>query len=158
MKLHDYQAKTTRRPRPKGTTNSAKGAGLAWLHRIRDEAPDGRCRDWPFGQLKGGYGQVTFEGRITSAHRAMLILMTGTNPVDLLALHSCDRPICCAPWHLRWGTQQENTTDAFSRARRSNAHNFEKRMCSECGLVSNPGAIGKHRKSSGHQGVMPYVQ
>lgn len=31
------------------------------------------------------------------------------------ALHSCDRPICCNPRHLRWGTQQENVDDAVAR-------------------------------------------
>jgi hypothetical protein len=32
-------------------------------------------------------------------------------------LHSCDRPICVAPWHLRWGTIAENRADCVSRNR-----------------------------------------
>lgn len=171
LQLHDYQLLARdflrhpsgtpgkgRKPRPKGTTNSPKGAGMAWLRRTLAESPDGLCRDWPYGTLKGGYGQVIFQGRTTSAHRAMLVLITGENPRGMLALHSCDRPACCAPWHLRWGTQKENVADAFNRNRRSNALNYSKRTCTECGLVSNPGAVGRHQKYTGHEGVMSDVQ
>ena len=147
----------SRRPRPKGTTNSRRGAGLEWLCALMQEEPDGQCRDWPYEKLKGGYGQVIFNGRTTSAHRAALIMATRENFPGLLALHSCDHPICCAPWHLRWGTNRENAADAFRRGRRNNAFNFWRRQCADCGLVTNPGALARHQKRSEHKEVMPDV-
>ena len=35
------------------------------------------------------------------------------------ALHSCDRPICCNPDHLRWGSNAENRRDSVARGRQS---------------------------------------
>lgn len=142
----------TRRTRPPGTTNSRKGAGLAFLKMVAAETPDGLCRDWPYGTLKGGYGQVMLRGRVTSAHRAMLIILTGENEPGSVARHTCDRPVCVAPWHLLWGTQSENTVDAFERNRRY--QNTGERTCAMCGFKHSPLLVGLHQKKSGHEGVI----
>lgn len=35
---------------------------------------------------------------------------------------------------------------------------FTRTPRTECGLVSNPGAVGRHQKYTGHQGVINHVQ
>ena len=65
-----------------------------------------------------GYSRIKIDGKTHRAHRVSLTLFKG-EPVtpDLLALHSCDNPVCCNPDHLRWGTQKDNTQDKFDRDR-----------------------------------------
>src|SRR5690606_28222939 len=38
-------------------------------------------------------------------------------PSGMYVLHSCDRPICCNPHHLRFGTASENAKDKYDRGR-----------------------------------------
>jgi hypothetical protein len=45
------------------------------------------------------------------------VIATGIDPHHLHALHSCDRPQCCNPAHLRWGTVTENMQDKIQRGR-----------------------------------------
>lgn len=144
-----------RRTRPPGITNSRKGAGWEFLRSVAAEEPDGLCRDWPYGTLKQGYGQIVMDGRTTSAHRAMLVLLTGENEPGMVARHTCDRPICVAPWHLLWGTQAENTQDAVSRGRMYQL--LTGHPCGECSFIGNLGNLALHLKRTGHKEVMSNV-
>jgi len=94
------------------------GLGLAYLQALAAEIPDGRCRDWPF-PFAGRYPRVTCRGRYMQAGQASLIVSGQPRPRrrGMQALHSCDRTVCVAPWHLRWGTQRENIADAYARGR-----------------------------------------
>ena len=63
-----------------------------------------------------GYGRVeTKAGGAVMAHRVVAEQHLG--PSDLLVLHSCDRPTCVEPSHLRYGTHSENAADKRSRLR-----------------------------------------
>jgi hypothetical protein len=97
-----------------------KGDALEWVHSVVGNAPNLNCgdADWPYKTNNTGYGYMTFNGRKTQVHRVVLSLVTGVplSPENC-ALHACDRPICCNPKCLRWGTHQENTEDRVRRNR-----------------------------------------
>lgn len=82
--------------------------------------PD-ECWDWRASLNTSGYGRFKYASyQQASAHRAALIIHTGADHIDLLALHSCDRPSCVNPHHLRWGTVRDNSDDKISRNRHRN--------------------------------------
>ena len=60
----------------------------------------------------------------------------------------------CRPCHHRLDNERDPRvpTDRLRECGRSLAvtTNNRRRRCLECGLVSNPGGMGKHRLSSGH--------
>jgi hypothetical protein len=94
------------------------------IHELRDyfvaRCPGGSERDcWPWTGPKQntGYGIACIGGRRLQATHISLTLDGRPRPIGLLALHSCDNPICVNPHHLRWGTVKENAADMVSRGR-----------------------------------------
>jgi len=80
------------------------------------------CWCWKSRTDKDGYGHFRLSGKRAQyqrvrAHRVALVIGTGEDHPDLLALHSCDNPSCVNPNHLRWGTQSHNMQDAIRRGR-----------------------------------------
>jgi len=75
------------------------------------------CWLWAYGGTdREWYPEITINGEGHSVARWILMVTTGTTgPV---ARHTCDRPRCCNPDHLLWGTQKENVHDAYERGRR----------------------------------------
>lgn len=81
---------------------------------------------WPWiakGRDKNGYGLFSFyesTGNITTtrSHRfAYCDLFDECVPSGMCVCHSCDNPICCNPFHLFVGTNQENTYDRNIKGR-----------------------------------------
>lgn len=87
---------------------------VQWLERLLVDGGHG-CRDWPWGKDSAGYGQVWWEGRVQRLTHVVLSLTGQPRPPAAEACHSCDRPPCCAPWHLRWGTPKDNAADRLER-------------------------------------------
>lgn len=88
------------------------------VHYVVDE--DTGC--WIWGRARfssGGYGAVTIGGRTLRAHRVAYEDAKGRIPAGLHVLHSCDRPPCVNPDHLRVGTNAENIQDRVERGRRT---------------------------------------
>jgi hypothetical protein len=81
------------------------------------------CWDWVLSPQSTGYGRFTYvdpdtgKKRHMLAHRASYQIHVGPIPTGLFILHSCDRPICCQPFHLRPGTNSDNIKDAYERGR-----------------------------------------
>lgn len=46
-----------------------------------------------------------------------MILEATTGVIGEVARHTCDRPRCCNPEHLLWGSAADNTQDAMKRGR-----------------------------------------
>lgn len=93
---------------------------LPWIQSLLDDESRTGCRDWPFKSLTEGYPVVKLggrKGRIVRVSNIVLCLDGRPQRRGQEALHSCDRPICCAPWHLRWGTRHENIQDSIRRGR-----------------------------------------
>lgn len=76
------------------------------------------CWDWIRSTSSSGYGRFKINPYTTvHANRFALVLETGEEPDGAMALHSCDRPICCNPAHLRWGDAYDNMQDKVARGR-----------------------------------------
>lgn len=58
--------------------------------------------------------------------------------------------------HLR--KAMEDTDYARSLHEFPNRNGKHDRVCSECGMRSKPGAIGRHQKASGHEGYMEVLR
>lgn len=113
-KHYEYQ-------RRHGTPTPARPSRWRWIELVDQLSKicprDGDCWIWPYSTDKNGYGKIRVEGKGHRANRAVLIATTGT--VGQLALHSCDRPSCVNPGHLRWGTFSDNAKDMWIRGRAS---------------------------------------
>lgn len=100
--------------KPRGMSESE---AFAWYMPGNPPPPD-QCWDWTGGVLASyGYGRFYLDGkRQVRAHVASYRIHHGpTN--GLSVLHSCDRPICVQPAHLRLGTQAENMAEMVERDR-----------------------------------------
>ena len=65
---------------------------------------------WPFLGTKGtgGYGKISWKGKVTYAHRLIYQLLNGEIPEKGVIMHLCNFAPCCNPKHLKLGTYQEN--------------------------------------------------
>lgn len=78
---------------------------------------DGDCLIWTGCVMASGYGRISVGNRTMYAHRAALLAHRGSLPAGELVLHSCDRPPCVNPDHLRPGSPSDNMTDKVGRGR-----------------------------------------
>jgi hypothetical protein len=76
----------------------------------------GRCHVFTGSLNSYGYGHLSVNGRLLTAHRAMFLLTHGSLPE--VVMHECDNPPCCNPEHLRAGTHVENVADMDAKGRR----------------------------------------
>lgn len=88
------------------------------------EPPAEGCWDWTGGvHSKTGYGRLVLTNKKHMlAHRASHAIFNPHDPVTTekpFVLHSCDRPICVQPAHLRAGNNADNVQDAIDRGRQS---------------------------------------
>lgn len=77
----------------------------------------GFCWEWTAGFDKDGYGDSSWDGKHTSAHRISWRLKFGNIPKGICALHKCDNPPCVNPDHLFLGTSGENNSDRQRKGR-----------------------------------------
>lgn len=102
-----------------GAYLSEKVIARFWAKVDRRDERD--CWDWSGSLTASGYGRFKVASyKQVQAHRVALTLGSGIERPDLMALHSCDRPSCCNPSHLRWGTAKDNSDDKVSRSRHRN--------------------------------------
>jgi len=86
-------------------------------HRLQTEyVKDGDCWLWQGSCNPKGYGSI-HTGKFHSAHRSAYMLFVGPIPPGKYVIHTCDRPACINPAHLRIATPQENTADMIAKDR-----------------------------------------
>jgi hypothetical protein len=79
--------------------------------------PLDECWIWSGGLTQKGYGFFIRGRKKLRVHRLALELTGVRVTSEDLVLHSCDRPACCNPAHLRVGTHEDNVRDAMDRNR-----------------------------------------
>ena len=86
--------------------------------RSRLERDDDGCLLFMGARTTAGYGSFVVGGKTFYAHRIAYELSGRTITKDRpQVLHSCDKPACCEPEHLKAGTDQDNRSD-MARKRR----------------------------------------
>lgn len=95
-----------------------------WFERHVTESPDG-CWIWHGARTRNGYGQVTFNGRLAMAHRALYEYMVATVPAGLDLDHLCRVRACVNPYHLDPVTRAVNLRRGDTRR----THNSSRTHC-----------------------------
>jgi hypothetical protein len=76
------------------------------------------CHLWTAQLDKDGYGQFSIRGvNKFQAHRLAYEFFVGPIPTGKIVMHTCDRPRCVNPDHLRVGTQADNMRDKMQKGR-----------------------------------------
>lgn len=76
------------------------------------------CWEWQASLHTSGYGRFKLSSyRTANANRIALVIQTGEDQLDRMALHTCDNRRCCNPHHLYWGTHTDNMRDKSRRGR-----------------------------------------
>ena len=90
--------------------------------RVDVKGPD-ECWPWMAARSNKQYGYFVLKGRVMlRAHRIAYRLHYGTDALPE-ALHTCDFPPCCNPFHLFAGTTKDNAVD---RAKKGRGHQGDK--------------------------------
>lgn len=80
------------------------------------------CWDWMTAN-NGRYGYFNMgQAGSFKTNRVAYFLHYDKDPGELKVLHSCDRGICCNPFHLSLGTQDDNMNDMVERKRARNQY------------------------------------
>ena len=111
------------------------------------------CWPWLAATNNKGYGQIRSRGRCFLAHRIAYELMWAPLPIPLNALHRCDNPPCCNPWHLFQGTSSDNVQDMLSKGRayrgvpsHGESHPFAKLSNTDVAHIKHLYASGTHSR------------
>lgn len=79
---------------------------------------DTTCIVWQGNTVGSGYGRIKYHGVEYLTHRVICEYMHGPIPEGQVAMHACDNPACCNPFHIKPATPKENVADAFAKGRR----------------------------------------
>lgn len=75
------------------------------------------CWEWTGGLDALGYAPISFQSKLTKAHRLSWSVANGPIHDGLHVLHKCDVRHCVNPDHLFLGTHQDNMRDRDAKGR-----------------------------------------
>lgn len=100
----------------------------------------GQCMTWTKGRGSHGYGTVYVGGKMTTAHRAIMVAM-GFDASGMHVDHLCRNVLCCNPSHLDVVTPMENAR------RGARQRHIVNERCADCGST-----VGKIVRVKGGHG------
>lgn len=85
-----------------------------------------QCWEWTGSKNNTGYGTVSWNGKVYTAHRVAAwltgVVSSLTKPKNAKdtghVLHKCDNRACCNPSHFFLGSYADNQRDAYQKKRR----------------------------------------
>lgn len=99
----------------------ADAVSVSRFWRLVDIRAEHECWPWRGDTDRNGYGVFVYQGRKAGAHEFALSFTTGERRLPGLdTCHSCDKPACCNPAHLRFDTRRSNVLDMHERGRARN--------------------------------------
>lgn len=121
--------------------------------------PEAGCWIWTRNETKGGYGLIDWQGKPTTAHRAIYKMLVGDVPKGTDLDHLCRVRCCVNPFHLEPVSRSVNLRRGFEARGCKNGHPFSEdgfslvrrangtveRRCKICHRERNKNA--KHRNS-----------
>lgn len=75
------------------------------------------CQIWLGTKNSRGYGLISVNKKVLTAHRASWIAFRGNVPNEMHVLHHCDVKLCVNPDHLFIGTHKDNMDDRDRKGR-----------------------------------------
>jgi len=100
------------------------------------------CWVWIRSKNSDGYGNANYEGKQWLAHRLSYTAFNGAIPDGMVVMHTCDRPECVSPHHLKLGSLSDNVQDMIAKGRAKlmqrnvycykGHHKKGRRVCPEC--------------------------
>lgn len=93
-----------------------------FLDRVMPE-PNTGCWFWLGASGSHGYGNVSYQSKTTTAHRAAYLMFKGEIPDGKLVCHRCDEPSCVNPDHLWLGNHNDNMQDMVGKNRQKKGEN-----------------------------------
>jgi len=97
------------------------------------------CLDWTGAMNGRGYGLTRVNTNEKIYTHRLALQLEGVDIDGLFVLHSCDRPSCCNPKHLRTGTPSENTNDMLIRKRYGKIATINEEQCLEIRRLKKTG-------------------
>lgn len=98
---------------------------------------DGDCWLWTGYTSRDGYGRLMYERKCYRAHRFILFLLGTITGSELrkptgVVMHTCDKPLCINPTHLRWGSVKDNVADRVRKGRGAiGEKNYGAKLCTD---------------------------
>lgn len=152
-----------------------RASGLTLHERLGTCTPDTRTIVWRYQPVLLEECWVIDRRRVDVLHQIALYEFGQCPPGKGFVLHSCDRPECINPEHLRWGSQAENMRDKQERGRaghtevarrkiaaartgmtfsESHRENIRKSIvygvCEDCGKQAPWASLVRHGRKTGH--------
>lgn len=79
---------------------------------------DNQCWIWQGFKDRDGYGRMRLNGKERFTHRISYEAWVAPLVDGLVIMHTCDKPACCNPEHLKQGTQGDNNRDCAAKGRK----------------------------------------
>ncbi len=98
-----------------------------WVRVQGAEGQENGCWEWQGSRNSTGYGTVSWNGKVYTAHRISAwlsgLVESPTRPPRAQdkahVLHKCDNRKCCNPTHFFIGSYSDNQLDAYAKKRRA---------------------------------------
>ena len=89
-----------------------------YSHTFRLTSQEGGCLLFTGCKDECGYGRIWRDGGLVRVHREVWKREHRSIPIGKVVMHTCDRPNCIEPSHLRLGLQRDNIADMDKKGRR----------------------------------------